>query len=272
MSTSGDDLAALQSGDNSPNPRSSSTRFTTPLLSTRAKKLPKAPKMGELLETYEGSGEWINQLGGTPNPEWTKLDDPTTRANSALNLRPINPLNGVKAATERRKGLPDPFKTTSNLATFQKRVFSHLHAYGLETITYLPNPRDPLKMVTVVENHAKFTADIDKSLAKCAEIQAKFDSLDRTCDDDAKTFFLASVSEETQQRFMQYVEKSDSFAAMWLRFVKQVASMNSEVFAGMKSKIKAIRPQDYAKQDIEAMSRDYIKLAESLDNAGRLRS
>ena len=78
------------------------------------------------------------------------------------------------------------FTRDSDLIAFQCQVMDKLEKYGMDMITYLPNPADKTKLVSVITDHGWFTL---KEGVKSAEDIAKgFDKYDKGNSADAREF------------------------------------------------------------------------------------
>ena len=229
---------------------------------------PSNPLMGTTEETYAGSNVFYYAFGGSPKADWSGLFKKSERLLADTCFRSLDPVTGQKSGHYRTKGLEETFKRGMKLSEFQKSIWDHLVKYGLDTMGYLPDPRDNTKVYSVVTHHARFTGDIGKSLKVCADLKVLFDGWDKKHDFESREFLLASLSREVKEGFQTFHDKSDSFSATWLKLVHYLVTTTAKTFDKMKEQIRTKRPQQYAGQDIEKMGRDFILLAKELDNAG----
>jgi hypothetical protein len=246
----------------------SNTDQTAQTTTPRSQTVPSNPRMGTTEETFPGSGVYYYAFGGAPKADWSGIEDPSTRLLSDLCFRSLDPVAGQKSTLYRIKGLSKPFDRSQKLSDFQKRVSDHLIKYGLDTIGFLPDPKDSTKVQSVVTYHARFTGDMDKSLAGSKLISNLFDSWDRKNDYEARQFLLSSLSDEVKDGFETFHEQDDTFSATWLKLVHYLVTTTSKTYDDMKDSIRKKRPQQYPGQDIEKMATDLIKLAKEIDNAG----
>ena len=230
---------------------------------------PKNPLMGTCQETYPYSGSFYFAFGGQPLADWTGIKDLNSRSMSDLCFRSLDPVAGQKSAHYRTKGLSTKFNNKSSLTDFQTEVWEHLEKYGLDTISYLPDPKNISESLCTVTKHAQFTGDMSKANKLAENISSKFDIWDRKHDTEAKSFLMASLSDELKKDFKPFHDKNkDTFAMTWLKFVHYLVSSNSKTFDKLKDDVRKIRPQQYSGQNIEKMAADYITKAEELLNAG----
>ena len=100
-------------------------------------------------------------------------------------------------------------------------------------------------------------------------IKTKFDKWDKRHDIEAKSFLLDSLSDEFKKDFKPFHEKdTDTFSLTWLKMVHYLVSSNSKTFDKLKEDIRKIKPQQFAGQNIEKMSAEYMLKTEELVNAG----
>ena len=229
---------------------------------------PLGPLMGTTEESYPGSNVFYYAFGGEPKPDWSGIKDPSSRLMSDLCYRHLDPVSGQKSTHYRIKGLSKPYDRTQKLSDFQKSIQEHLVKYGLDTIGYLPDPKDSSKAQSTVIYHARFTGDLDKALMASQNTKKKFDKWDRKHDYEARQFLLSSLSETVKEGFETFHENEDTFSATWLKLVHYLVTTTSKTYDEMKDSIRKLRPQQYPGQDVEKMATEYIRLAREIDNAG----
>ena len=241
----------------------------TPSKSTTSNQPPN-PKMGTSEETYPGSQTWYLAFGGKPKADWSGIKDLSARPMTDLCFRSLDPVAGQKSMLQRIKGLETKFDVKDNINEFQLKVWDHLVKYGLDTIGYLPDPRDPRnKVLCVVTKHAQLTGDMEMVEKLSNYISKRFDRWDIKNDSEAKTFLLESLSEDLEKGFRPFYKKEkDSFAVLWLKLIHYLVTTSSRTFDNLKEEIRKIKPQQYGGQDIEKMSKDYMDKCEQLVNAG----
>ena len=114
---------------------------------------PSSPTMGTCQETYPGSKSFYFEFGGKPKADWTGIENTGDRIGSDLCFRSLDPVAGQKSTHYRTKGLSTKFDVKQSITDFQSNVWDHLVKYGLDTIGYLPNPKDENKALCVVTKH-----------------------------------------------------------------------------------------------------------------------
>ena len=233
------------------------------------KNKPSNPNMGTCEETYAGSSSYYLVFGGKPKPDWTGIEDITDRTMSDLCFRSLDPVAGQKSTYYRTKGITTKFEAKDSLNDFQRTVWDHLIKYGLDTISYLPDPKDTAKVLCTVNNHAQFTGDMILVETLSAKVFKNYDIWDKKHDIEAKEFLLSSLSPELKKDFEPFYDRDkDTFSMTWLRLVHYLVSSNSKTFDKLKDNVRKTRPQQYSGQNIEKMSADYMKIGKELENAG----
>jgi hypothetical protein len=88
--------------------------------------------------------------GGKPKVDWTGLDafTPTMfrSPNQQWSLYTKSTMDGYNFHTT---GLTTKLGKTDNFKHFSEKVMKHLKNTGLDTISYLPDPADPMHMLSV---------------------------------------------------------------------------------------------------------------------------
>jgi hypothetical protein len=145
---------------------SATTAALTPLPATPSSYIqPPTPILGGLLQsTY---GEFEPWTGGRPLYHRSGLDTTwVTKSKLPNQLCPTSSSGAQKSYNYRQKGLKTSFNRGSDLSVFQTALLKKLQDTGLDTITYMPHPKDPKDMVSVLQYYASFTLDTVREHAK----------------------------------------------------------------------------------------------------------
>ena len=144
--------------------------------------------MGGIYQTPDGVAAWV---GGITLHDWSGLTQNSLQADCSPNqTRSYSVAGEQKAFSYRKKGLDPQFKQTDSLEIFQYQVKAHLEEFGLDTISYLPDPVNPTTMICLVDCHSKFTV---ASAASASSILCpRFDYWDKQNDKTAAKFLLDS--------------------------------------------------------------------------------
>jgi hypothetical protein len=149
---------------------------------------------------------------------WSALEDPNPPDIEPTQYRPTNVSRTAKQQHYRISGLITKFTKDSNLLTFQRDVADHLNNYGLDTITYLPNPQDASSMISILTDHAKFD---HTKVASMEEPQAsKYDKYDKGNIRDAKKFLMNSLDPELKKQMHESCKDTDSFIEYWMSLMR----------------------------------------------------
>ena len=222
---------------------------------------PTKPIMGNVEETYPGSNIYYFSFGGVPRSDWSGRDNSSNTPVTDLCYRPIDPVAGQKRSVYRSKGIQNKLKKGSKLSEFQREVTDHLVRYGLDTISYLPDPKEENKVRSVVTHHARYTSDTLKAVKLSKEIQGKCDSWDKKHDYEAKLFLMDSLEPEVRESFLvTSYDINESFAATWLKLVHYLPTTSSKSYDILKEQIRNLRPQQYSGQEFYVLSRILLLL------------
>ena len=125
-----------------------------PEAATTAGYAPEKPKFGGLRET--GTNTLTPWVGGKPKADFTELEEASPTFIQATQYRPTSITARTKGQHYRTTGLEPKFKRDGDIQAFQRLVMDHLEDYGMDTITYLKDPGNPKKVITVIKEHGKF--------------------------------------------------------------------------------------------------------------------
>ena len=143
---------------------------------------------------------------------------------------------GVKSYTFRTEELKTKISRNSEIEEVCTNVWDHLKECGMDTIAYLPDPANPLKMQSVVMNHGRFT--LDYTTTASTMIQMNWDSYDHNNDGDAKQFLLNSLKPDFKRHIQQIVDVTDSFAVLWITIMHKKHQNTVEYFLNIENKLK----------------------------------
>ena len=142
---------------------------------------PTSPMMGGLHQV--SSTEWCPWTGGVPKPDWSGLaSSAPTAPTEAHQLRPLSPGSAQKSASFRETGLTTKCSRSTNLLEFIQEVSLHLKRTGMDTVSCLPDPDDPTKVLSVVTDSTRFA--LNPALETARDLRkTKFDTHDTNNDD-----------------------------------------------------------------------------------------
>ena len=226
--------------------------------------------MGKFIEQNPpGSGKWNARIGGKPDKDWTGLDLDQTYKSTPFHYRKAEMTSDIKGYCVRSTGLLDQFKSSSDVLRFQGRVWKHLTAHGLETISYLRDPTNEDAVLDVVNSYPLYMGNMKKSQELIKLFRNKFDSFDMSNDSAAKTFLLDSLDDKLATSLERRVRADDGFVVAWLKLIQLVLPPSLDRFDVLKDKIKSGTLTKYAGQDVRALTDDYVDWATNLQAAGQ---
>ena len=214
-----------------------------------------------------GTGLWAAWTGGKPNGSWTGLEEPNPKTIKPNQYRSPSISTESKSRAYRVQGLEMKYSRDSNLQTFQKEVMQHLSEYGMDTITYLNDPTDATRVVSVIEHHALFDLKDGETLAN-ETAKNHFDLYDHGNSDDAKKFLLRSISEELKNQLYENCRDDDCFVAYWLNLMYIVRSVSIHRFDKVKDRIRERNIKNYSGENIEEIVTDFLTDWNELHKAG----
>jgi transposase InsO family protein len=213
-----------------------------------------------------GSDTHAPWTGGPPNPTWTGLNNPKPTSVEPTQYRPTGIGSAAKSQKYRISGLDTKFAVDDDLMTFQKDILDHMIQHGMDTITYLGDPQEPGKMVSVVTDHSKFNFD-SIELLELAQ-KNNYDKYDKSNVRDAKKFLLSSVNPEMKKQIHENCTDEDSFIVYWMNLMLLVRPMSSRQFESIVRRIEGRNIKDYPGENVISMASDYLSDFTELHQAG----
>ena len=123
------------------------------------------------------------------------------------------------------------------------------------TITYLNDPTDATRVVSVIEHHALFDLKDGETLAN-ETAKNYFDSYDHGNSDDATKFLLRSISEELKNQLHENCRDDDCFVAYWLNLMHIVRSISIHRFDKVKDRIRERNIKNYSGDTQDRLPRE----------------
>jgi hypothetical protein len=127
----------------------------------------------------------------------------------------------------------------------------------MDTITYLTDPTDSTKVVSILGEHDQFTLKEAKDIEDTDQT-SNYDQYDEANIRDAKTFLLKSLDETVLTQMYENCDDTETFIVHWMNLMLIVGSISIERFDKIKDSIKRRKIQDYSGEDVEAISTDYM--------------
>jgi len=225
------------------------------------------PKMAERFkETFDGAKDYHIFSGGIPSNAYTEIET-TSSLKSPRRIRYANKTQADKYYDRLVTGLSPSYKEGGTFLIFVDEFYRELQKRGLETITFIID-NDEIKptMRSVVHEHSCFQISIDESILTAQVYTEEYDSFCQHSSDAACTFLLNSIDYNIRQHLCQLQEDADSFAVLWLRFIRIVQPTSVNHFENIKQKLINLKPTSYSNQNIESLindARNYVKILAS---------
>ena len=216
---------------------------------------PTKPTMGGVQKQSDNS--YIAYTGGKPQAGWFGPDEPNPKLIMATQCRPTSNGAATKGMHYRTLGVEPKFTRISDLLTFQKKISDHLVRHGMDTITYLTDPTDSTKVVSILGEHDQFTLKEAKDIEE-KDQSSSYDQYDESNIRDSKTFLLNSLDETVLTQMYENCDDTETFIVHWMNLMLIVGSISIERFDKIKDSIKKRKMQDYSGEDVEAISTDYM--------------
>jgi hypothetical protein len=223
--------------------------------------------MGGIVQV--GEKEHSPWTGGLPKADWTGLDP------SAITSSPVTPnqyrptliSTSQKGHTYRQTGMATKFSSTSDILTFEHKIWKHLVDTGMDTIAYVPDPQAPTVMINCVKGHGRFELDTIRTMI--ANQLMKYDAFDFMNDREATDFLLDSLLEtELAREIRDVMNEDDPFPVTYLRVIQTIRSASTDRYEHLKARIRSRHPSQYPGEDIRKMAADFRTDAAELEIAG----
>jgi hypothetical protein len=197
---------------------------------------PTEPNNGGVLSNSEG--KWDIWIGGKPKYDWSGLDiNATTTFELPNQLHSIHASSAQKGYNYHKTRLEIKFGHNDDLTSFQDAVMDHLIDTGMDSISYLSDPKDATKMISIITSHSCFT--ISSMRTHSGMLEPLFDDYDHMNDKATKCFLLDLLSKDLGAFIKKKTQDDDTFVIVWMLFLQSIESMSIEVFEEIKNRIKA---------------------------------
>jgi hypothetical protein len=206
-------------------------------------------------------------VGGKPLYDWSGLDPSSIPATTPNKFRGESHKN-AKDYYYRVKGLEKKISPKDDLRETCRNVFDHLQTFGLDTITYLPDPANPTVMESVAEKPNMFSkAYVLTQLPKYTNLWDPFDVQNDEC---ATKFLLASFNDELLRKVRDALASTSkpSFILTWMTFVEKIRVISVGRLDGLQKLIESRLPSQYPGQNLETMAAANIRDVIDLEQAG----
>ena len=224
-----------------------------------------SPIMGVI--TVSKSGTVGAFVGGKPLYDWSGLDPEQFSTPSPNKYRGESHKN-AKDYYYRVKGLEKKIGPKDDLRETCRNVFDHLETFGLDTISYLPDPANPSTMESVAEKPNVFSKTY--VMTQLPKYTSMWDTFDEQNDECATKFLLASLNDELLRKVRDALAttRKPTFILTWMTFVDKIRVISVGRLDGLQKIIEGRLPSQYPGQNLETMAAANIRDINDLQQAG----
>jgi len=119
-----------------------------------------------------------------------------------------------KGYNYRKAGVMMKFDHSDDLIVFQTSMMKHFKDASMDTITYLPHPKDFQKMVSVITHHSSFSIYCLRTHS--ADYMNLYDVYDQMNDKAAKECLLVSLANDLGTMVKKKCLDMDTFVIVWM--------------------------------------------------------
>ena len=226
---------------------------------------PQQPKHGNLIEI--GTDVWVAYTGGKPSADWSQLESAPTTTIGPNQYRATSISTQAKSQYYRTQGLETKFSKGKDLQTFQRKIFDHMKLHGMDTITYLEDPYDKSKLVSVVQDYGRY--DLEEAIKLANKTRTNhFDKYDDANQVDARKYLMNSLDDELETELYNNCEDEDCFGAVWFNLIQIIQSSSMERYERVKDRIKNRSIKDFEGENVEKCAAAHYADYKELHSAG----
>lgn len=222
------------------------------------------PKMG---------GQRSNKIvwtGGVPKADWSSLEMQTIKPYSVHCYRyPNDPADEAKATVRRTtppKGVIIKAQT-SDFYFVKNSLIAHSKEHGIDSIFYVPDPKNPTQVISVLEQHSRLTMeDVAEGIKT---LKPAWDDFDHENDHCAQVLLLNTLDREFARQLQSLHLHTLSAAEVWMMVTRSIQSTSAERFDLLRQKLRDLSPLKIAGQNIMAYCREVREIIQELIEAGQ---
>ncbi len=144
----------------------------------------------------------------------------------------------------------------------------HLIDTGMDSVSYLPDPKDAMKMISVITSHSHFT--ISSMRTHSGMLEPLFDDHDCMKNKAAKRFLIDLLSKELGALIKKMTQDDDTFVIVWMLILQSIQLTPIEVFKEIKNHIKGCHPcSQYSGKNLVKLGKHFIDDATLLESTGQ---
>jgi hypothetical protein len=123
--------------------------------------------------------------------------------------------------SHRDRGMDIKFKRDDHLLDFLAIINSYLRRTGMDSISYLIDPTNPIITASVVQQYSKF--ELQEGISKSRDLR-QTDRYIRNNDNSARNWLLNSIDEGLKKDIVDRLHPDDGFVSHWLQLIHLVQS------------------------------------------------
>ena len=203
------------------------------------------PKMGGR------KSDTIVWTGGIPKPDWSALDERSSKPYSTFCHRNPSDWNEENKANFRRSAAPKGVQIKSksnNLYSIKSSLMAHMRKHGLDTVFYVPDTQDKTKVVNVIEQHSKFELSYVK--AEIRNLRREWDEYDEANNETARDVLINCLESSFMDQLRPHNLDAMSAAEVWMTIIRSIQSTSTQRFDDIRQKIRDLSPLSLPHQDI----------------------
>ena len=194
--------------------------------------------------------EHVAWTGGKPKHDWSGFDGSASPSNTNPNqLRPSGVSSQQKSYRARTASLEEKLKPGDAIKPFADRLWTKLQDFGLDTITYVPDPQDPTKMVSVLEDYPRISLDHAQKALKV--LLPKWDAYDRENNRASYTLLQDSLEAELGVTVNNLLPSEKSctpedltFIVLWMIVTGEFEVLTDSHYRTIKERLRARKATD----------------------------
>jgi hypothetical protein len=204
-------------------------------------------------------------MGRKPKYDWSGLDiNAATTVVMPNQLRSTYTSAAQKGYNYCKTRLEIKFGRDDDLTSIQDAIMDHLIDMGMDSISYLPDPKDAMKMISVVTSHSCFT--ISSVRTHSGMLEPLFEDYDCMNDKAAKCFLIDLLSKELRALIKKKTQDDDTFVIVWMLILQSIQLTSIEVFEEIKNRIKA---RHHSGKNLAKLGKHFVDDVTLLESAGQ---
>ena len=141
----------------------------------------------------------------------------------------------------------------------------HLVKNGLDTVSYVQNPRDPNKVVSMVDQHSLFSRE--QGIAAGEAVEMHYNAYGHSNSENAATFLLNSIDASLVTQVEEGCGPTDNFVTHWMHLMHATRSVSLDRFNAIKVRFTKRDVRQFEGENIAAAATEYLQDYKELHSA-----